>query len=130
MDYPVNKAAARHVGDLAQHYRAVGVGAIGIVQKTYFKGEPLYTRAPLFLEAQGIDHPVYYDDFSALRKMAGAARGSVGKVTPCFFMIDRDLRVRFFKRGFKCTAAFGGEVIENAAPGEHIEDYLRQLLGE
>jgi hypothetical protein len=60
---------------------------------------------------------------------------------PSFFIIDRNKRVRYFKRGFSFVSSAvseewqdqlvpGEEIIENAPPGEHIEDYLVMLLSE
>jgi hypothetical protein len=139
MGLQADHMAARHVSDLARKYRALGVRAVGFVEKTYYKGKPLYPAAPRFMRAQGITHPVYYDDFSALDQMGDAAGVSVGKVVPCFFLVDRKQRVRMFKRGFNFYAATAWTdeskrleelVYETAADGEHIEDYLKRLLAE
>ena len=135
VDLEVTRAAARHVSDLAQKYSAMGVRAVGILEN------PTTAKyAPSFLRAQGIRYPVYCDDFSALRAMGRAARQGRVKEVPCFFIIDRKRRVRFFKRGFAFTVSATladvqrtvekEKVRENAAEGERIEDYLKQLLQE
>jgi len=130
MDIAATKAAARYARDLGRLYGPTGLDVVGVVEKT-----KAFALAPAFLRAYQIEYPMYYDDYTALRKMAGAARVSVGNETPCFFLIDRALCVRLFKRGFSFTSAVSVEppgaeaaVIENAAPGESLEDYVRQLL--
>lgn len=138
MDYTFTRAAVRHVGDLAQKYERHGVRARGIVEKT-----KVAKYAPGFIRDQGMDESAYcfLDDFSALRRMGKAARESGVKELPCFFIVDRNRRVRFFKRGFSYVSSAvteeyqdrltpGEEIIESAAPGESIEDYLQQLLDE
>ena len=140
MDFTFTRAAVRHVGDLVQKYADQGVRAIGIVENT-----KVAKSAPGFVRDEGMDYSAYcyLDDFSALRAMGKAARESGVEEVPCFFMIDRSQRVRFFKRGFSFVAASvtapgesegslqqGEEVIENAPPGERIEDYLQKLLSE
>ena len=133
LDLPVTKAAARHVADLEEKYRGLGVIALGIVEKDTKDSE----RASQFMLSQGINYPGYYDDFKALRAMGRAAGAKVKKELPCFFLVDREQRVRLFKRGFSFTGWLAKyprtgdeQVVENAAPGERIEDFLRQLLDE
>jgi len=132
MDIPATRAAPKHIHDLARKYRRVGVRALSVVERT-----KTYRYAPRFLASQGIRIPTYYDDFSALRRMGRAADESVRQEVPCFFMVDGEGRVRFFKRGFSYTGAGSirtpgavDQVIENAAPNETIESFLRQLLEE
>jgi len=138
MDYTFTRAAVRHVRDLAHKYAGAGVRAIGIVENTKTAG-----AARGFLRSQGMSHSSYgyLDDFTALRKMGKAARESGVEQVPCFFIVDRNRRVRFFKRGFAFVSSAvseewqdrlvpGEEIIENAPPGEHIEDYLVKLLSE
>jgi thiol-disulfide isomerase/thioredoxin len=133
LDLPVTRAAARHVADLEEKYRGLGVIALGIVEKDTKDSE----RASQFMLSEGINYPGYYDDFKALRAMGRAAGAKVKKELPCFFLVDREQRVRLFKRGFSFTGWLAKyprtgdeQVVENAAPGERIEDFLRQLLDE
>jgi hypothetical protein len=147
MDFTYTKAAVRYADDLARKYEAHGVRAVGILERT--KAVALLQESGHsvmdFLQFQGMEYSsyCYCDDFSALRSMGKAARESgVGQV-PCFFMIDRNKRVRFFQRGFSpCTGRVVApedpnaprftkeDIVENAAPGEGIEDYLKRLLEE
>lgn len=132
MDIAATKAAAVHVRDLVRKYHRLGVSAVGVVEKSR-----TYRFAPRFMAAQSITYPVFYDNFKALERMGDAADVDVEKSVPSFFIVDRRRRVRFFKRGFSftgATPAYGGleaeRIIENAAPDQHIEDYLRRILGE
>ena len=127
-------AAAVHVRDLARKYSGLGVRAIGIVEKTI-----MHEMAPTFRRVYGISYPVYYDDFSALDDLGDAARVRAGKGVPCFFLIDRELRVRMFKRGFshwigprwsKEERRIVETLAENAPEGQHLEDFLKRLLEE
>lgn len=131
MDVHFTKAAMRHVSEMADKYADRRVKALGIVEG------PTAGHAPAFLKAQDIDCPVYCDDFSALREMGKAAAQGDAHGVPWFFILDRYRRVRFSKRGFSCTVAavtvmdvLKEEVIENAAEGERIEDYLARILAE
>jgi len=90
-------AAAMHACDLAKKYSGTGARAVGIVERTVS-----YEMAPEFKRVFEIPYPFYYDDYkmSALDKMGDAAGADVSKGAPVFFLIDRNLRVRMFKRGF------------------------------
>jgi hypothetical protein len=135
MEMPAARAAAVHVRDLQKKYARLGVDAIGIVERP--PGSRSYKAAPGYMSQNDITYPTYYDDFSALQKMGRAANENPRENVPCFFIVDRQRRVRFFKRGFSPTMAGsvqprieGVLVIENAAEGEHIEDYLKALIRE
>jgi peroxiredoxin len=132
MDFNFTRAALCHANDLAEKYRAMKVQAVAILEQTASS-----EFGPRFAKAQKLTCPLYYDDFTALRAMGRAAGVSVGRQPPCFAMIDQEGRVRFFKRGFSFFAArishpliLKEEIVENAAEGEYIEDYLQRLLRE
>ncbi len=133
LDTPVTKAAAKHVSDLEKKYGNMGVIAVGVVERNTKDFE----LASQFMLSQAMEFPAYYDDFGALRAMGRAAGVKVKKELPCFFLVDRQRRVRLFKRGFSFTGWLAmsprtgdEQVAENAAPGERIEDFLRRLLDE
>jgi len=134
LDADVGAVAARYVRDLSAKYRATGVKALGIVEKT---PTGYYRKAEAFLAAEKISFPNYYDDFSAMRDMARAAGERLDVEHPCFFIVDRELRVRLFKLGFSYTGLIlpttptGDELlIENAAAGQEMETFLKQTLQE
>ena len=157
MDVPATRAAGRYAADLSNIYGKMGLQVVGIVEKTVVpartpEGQPIegqvleaYKYAPAFMTSQGMRYPVFYDDFTALRAMAKAAREKVGNDAPMFFLVDRQQRVRFSKLGFSFVGGVGawspggwgappqltGEaLIEIAADGEHIRDYIEKLLKE
>lgn len=147
-------AMAKHVRDLVQESRSRGVRAIGIVEKTFVKNRSTgkndlvvnYRLAPLYVRAKGIKYPIYYDDSSALDTMAKAAGVESGENLPVLFIVDRDLRVRLVEQGFDYGTTTiiprdegtgldkpleaREKVIDNAPPGQRIEDYLIRLLEE
>jgi hypothetical protein len=134
MDSVANRAAVIHLDGLVDRYYRMGVRGINVVEKPPTGS---HRAAPRFLNGQGIGMKTYYDDFSGLRRMAKAARTSVKWEVPCIFLVDRRMRVRFFKKGFSFsgTAAMGprgrrSRIMQNASRGRRIEDYLRRLLEE
>jgi len=133
MALPVTRAAARHVSDLVDKYGRLGATAIGVVERNTLGSE----LAPEFMLRERIGYPVYYDNFRALRVMARAAGARARRELPCFFLVDRHMRVRMFKRGFAFAGTLAAwprtgreRVEEQAAPGERIEDFLCRLLEE
>jgi len=133
MALPVTRAAAKHVSDLVERYGPAGVTAIGIVEKKTVGSQ----AAARFMLSEGIRYPAYYDDFSALRVMGRAAGVKLKRELPCFFIVDRQMRVRMFKLGFAFVGSLamfprlqGERIEENAPPGQRIEDFLRKLLSE
>jgi len=132
VEMPAARAAARHVKDLRDKYGRLGLRAVGIVERTDH-----YKDTAAFLKEQKIDYATHYDDFAALPAMGSAAHLSLKREAPCFFIIDKQRRVRVFKRGFSFSAAASVYprdpeelIIENAAAGQHIEDYVKMLLRE
>ena len=134
MDSAANQAAVMHLDGLVNKYYRMGVRGINVVEKPPTGS---HRAAPRFLNAQGVGMKTYYDDFSGLRRMAKAARVGVKREVPCIFLVDRQMRVRLFKRGFSYarTSAAGpggrsARIMENAPRGQRIEDFLRKLLEE
>jgi hypothetical protein len=134
LDSAANQAAVVHLDGLVNKYYRMGVRGINVVEKPPTGS---HRAAPRFLNAQGVGMKTYYDDFSGLRRMANAARVRVKREVPCIFLVDRQMRVRFFKRGFSYAGTSaagprGGEarIMENAPRGRRIEDFLRKLLEE
>ncbi len=132
VDSSNGRAAMRHASDLAHTYRQWGVQAIGIVEKT-----PSASAAESFGTQQGITCPFYYDDLSALEDMSDEVGAEEDTVVPSIFIVDRQMRLRFYRAGFRYTVkAFattrpGGEgILESTPAGECIEDYLQRLLQE
>ncbi len=147
-------AMAKHVRDLVQEFRSRGVGAIGIVERATVKDPRTgksdlvanYRLAPLYVRAEKIKYPIYYDDASALKSMAKAAGVKSVKNLPVLFIVDRDLRVRFVEQGFDYGTTVivprdsgtgldkpmeaRERIIDNAPPGQRIEDHLTRLLDE
>jgi peroxiredoxin len=126
------KAVARHVSDLVQKYRQWSVRAVGIVERT-----PRAQAAESFADQQRLAFSLYYDDLSALEKMAGRMDAEEERAVPAVFIIDRKMRLRFYRPGFRFAAgAFdvrrpGAEIIWESAPaGQAIEDYLKSILSE
>ena len=128
-------AAAMHVRDLAQKYSGTGARAVGIVERTV-----THKLAPEFKRVFDIPYAFYYDDLSALQEMGKVVGADVRMGEPFFLIIDRDLRVRMFKRGFDFWSATTwseerqGTVTEvHESPEEgtvSIEDALKELLAE
>lgn len=130
IDVPPTRAALRHVDYLVKKYGEHGLKGIAIAEKTAW-----YREIPEFLRDARINLPAYLDQFTALKSLSRRAGFEDNRGIPSFFMIGPDMKIRFFKRGFSYTAAARDSltssaisVIENAAPGERIEDYVRKLL--
>lgn len=130
IDASLTKAALRHVDYLVKRYGVYGLRGVAIAEKTAG-----YREIPEFLREARINLPVYLDQFTALKTLGKSAGIKVNREIPSFFMIGPDMKTRFFKRGFSYTSATRGSftssaiaVIENAPPGERIEDYVRRLL--
>ncbi|KPK61975.1 MAG: hypothetical protein AMK73_07100 [Planctomycetes bacterium SM23_32] len=132
VDTRQGKAAARHVSDLVHKYSQWRVRAVGIVERTA-RAE----AAESFARQQGLAFSLYYDDLSALEDMADRADAEEERAVPAIFIIDRRMRLRFYRAGFRFAAgAFderrpGEEIIWESAPrGHSVEDYLRTILSE
>jgi hypothetical protein len=130
IDAPPTRAALRHVDYLVKKYDEYGLKGIAIAEKTAG-----YREIPEFLRDARINLPVYLDQLTALKSLGKSAGLEVNGRIPSFFMIGPDMKIRFFKRGFSYTSAARDSftssaiaVIENAAPGERIEDYVKRLL--
>ncbi|MHC5034652.1 MAG: redoxin domain-containing protein [Planctomycetota bacterium] len=134
MDDPAAKAAARHVSDLTRKYAQWRVRGVGIIEKT-----AAAAAGHSFAMHQGITFPLYYDDLSAVQKMSKLVGAESRAAIPAMFIVDRQLRVRFYRPGFQFVSTIAGpdarlpgaETVEESAPqGETIEDNLRRILSE
>jgi hypothetical protein len=143
MEWPAAKAVARHVSDLQRKYAEFGVRAVGLTFNT-----PSVNLADQFAGAQGIRYPFYLDDvgMSGLRRLAGKVGADEKKAMPAVFIVDRRLRLRFYRPGFAFTISEKGpregetapksedprrkDVLESVPEGQMIEDYLKIILGE
>ena len=142
MEWPAAKAVARYVSDLQRRYAQFGVRAVGILLNT-----PNVKLAHQFARWQQIRYPFYLDDLSALKKMAGKVGADDKRAMPAVFIVDRRLRLRFYRPGFAFTILEEGrkddrkgtrervdprkKTVEEAVPdGQRIEDYLKMLLDE
>jgi hypothetical protein len=125
-------AAFIHAADLASRYGELGVRAIGFVEKA-----PGYQGAGQFADTRGIRMPLYYDDLEALEELADAAGSDAEREFPAIFIVDRHLRLRFYRRKFDLgwtTKVENGrcmvEVSDTAPEGQKVDDYLRRILQE
>jgi peroxiredoxin len=126
------RAAARHVGDLVSRYNLWRVRAVGIVEK------PQSLRAvEEFANLHNLRFPIYLDDMSALKAMASEAGAADKTALPYIFIVDRQMRLRFYRAGFSFSAGYfdrrdpGTETIfENAPKGQTVKDYLERILDE
>jgi len=132
VDTSCGRVAARHVSDLVRRYRRWQVRGLAIVEKT----QPA-AAVSSFLTQHGVLLPVYYDDLSAVEEMSEEADAEHETAIPSFFIVDRQMRIRFYRAGFRYTVGAVGVrrpgtemVIESAPPGESVEDYLRVILEE
>jgi hypothetical protein len=134
MDTRPGKAAVLHVNDLLRRYANVGVRAVGIVEMTAGAKD-----ATAFADAMQIAMPFYYDDLkqSALHTLAGEVGSSVSGAVPSIFIIDRHLKLRFYRPGFHYSmtgAVVGGRTVyhfaEDAPEDQTIEYYVKELLQE
>ena len=136
MDSFSGPAAFRHVGDLARKYAGVGVRAVGIVEMT-----PSAAGAGQFADQQGIAVPIYFDDKgqSALRELTGTIGAKEARAVPSIFIVDRRLKLRFCRPGFrfaKVTKVLPGtdrkvfEIIESVPADQTIDHFLNEVLKE
>jgi len=142
MEWPGGKTAARHVADLQRKYAAHGVRAIGVALRTAH-----LNAAQSFAQKQRLNYRLFVDDLSALKKLAGAAGADEKKAVPAFFIVDRRMRLRFYRPGFLFAIGGAGtpgilgqsslnrdsalaQVGESLPVGQRIEDYLRRILDE
>ncbi|MHC4789252.1 MAG: hypothetical protein ACYS8K_08650, partial [Planctomycetota bacterium] len=70
-------------------------------------------------------------------RMADRIGAEQETAVPSIFIVDRQMRLRFFRPGFRfMTGALdprrpGGEVVQESAPrGRTVEAYLRRILSE
>lgn len=129
---PRGQWAAKYAGDLAREYSRLRVRAVGVVAKT--AGQ---TKAPAFARQVGIFMRLYFGDASqsALRTVADEAGAENERAMPATFIIDRQLRLRFYRPGFRGRKSGVQEegrsrvLIEEDVPeGQSIEEYLRKVL--
>jgi hypothetical protein len=121
--------AARHVSDLVHKYAKWRVRGVGIVEKTAHADRSL-------TYASGLAFDLYYDDLSALKEMSSEAGAEVTTAVPSIFIVDRKMRLRFYRAGFRFN--MGGirkdprtqTVMESAPAKQTIEDYLKTILNE
>lgn len=132
VDSSGGRTAVRYVNDLAHKYRELSVRGIGIAEKTQ---PPVVAAA--FAARHGITLPFYYDDLSALEEMSEEVDAEEETAVPSVFIIDREMRIRFYRAGFRYAVGARGRrmageemVYESAPAGKSIEDYLRLILGE
>ena len=128
MDSASARMAARHVSDLVRKYAAYRVRAVGIVARTAGAGAS-HTYADRF----GLAFPLYFDDLSALEEMSEQAGAKVTTAIPSVFIVDRKTRLRFHRVGFGfvLVGQAGTQTVSETAPeNQHIEDYLKTILGE
>ena len=91
---------------------------------------------------QGLQFRIYYDLYDALDRLRSAI-GATDEDRPvaAVLIIDRNLRLRFYRSQFNLVAGMVGgnnvryrpgmeEVGESAPPGKRIEDYLVKILKE
>lgn len=126
-------AAAKLAWQLDRRYGGLLMRTIGVAEKT-----AAYRLVPGFLEAQRIGYQIYYDvKFNALKKLGSAVRSRGEPALPSVFLVDREGRLRFYRRGLAYTIrgrvrgmAHLEEVLESQPEGNRIEDYLVKLLEE
>ncbi len=124
------QTALVHVRDLVSKYRQWRVRGVAIAP-----GGPADSANADFARQLGLPFPCYFDtDLSALKRLSKAADAEVRTAVPSVFIVDRKQRIRFYRGGFRYALAVGDEggnvVLETAAPGDAIEDYLKVILAE
>ncbi len=134
MDTVPGRTALLVVNDLVQRYARFSVRGVGIVEPTEHAAEAVQAAA-----SQKIRMALYFDDLKqkALRALAGAAGASNRTGFPAIFIIDRRLRLRFYRLGFRFSRASvmdNGRRVdqwnEDVPKDETIEHYLAQILAE
>ena len=133
MGFAHSQAAGKHARFLHERYRAVGLRVTGVIEKT--KG---HEYAPEYVRTKRIEYPIYYDDFSALKKISSAA--GIKRALPSIFLMDSKAHIRLYRRGFAFSSLYADttrygrpterNVLENAPEGDRIEDYVVRLLKE
>lgn len=125
------RAVAGYAQQLYNSYSDHGLRVVGLATRTPDGYAPIGN----FLQRAGIEYPVYVCGPVAFRKLASAAGSRPALLS--FFLIDGNGLVRFYRRGFRFSAA--GPTgpgaapvrwVENAPPGDRVEDYVRGLLSE
>lgn len=130
------RAAARYVSDCVEELADNRVRGIGFVEAPPIKMVVDDTKK--FRDLQGLVlEPIYYDDWSALEELLDAIDGVGEEPSAAIFIIDRRMRVRFYRGAFLFGMGQwdsdepGGEDIEESAPdGKKIRDYLIRILQE
>lgn len=120
MDTRQGKAAVLHVNELANKYAHLGVRAVSVVEPT-----EMAASAVDFAGAMQLRMPLYFDDLKqhALRKLAGGASASDRSAFPAIFVIDRRLRLRFYRPGFRYSM---WSVMDNGRKIDHWAEDLPQ----
>ena len=134
VDTPRGQALVQHASDLVRRYARLRVRSFGIVAKTANQ-----ELAPVFMGQQRIGMETYYDDadMSALRTLADAVGAEQESALPALFIVDRQLRLRFYRPGFQFVKRGmrreGRPIVrieEDAPEDEKIASHLIRLLRE
>lgn len=131
VEHPHSLAAARHVSELVRKYAQWKVRGLGIVEKT-----PQAQLSQTYAMEARLAFGLYYDDLSALKEMSSEADAKVTTAVPSIFIVDRKMKLRFYRAGFRFNmggitgAPIPATIIESAPPKQTIEDYLRTILRE
>ncbi len=134
MDTVPGRTALLVVNDLVRTYAKFSVRGVAIVEPTEHAAAAVQAAA-----SQKIMMPLYFDDVKqkALRELAGAAGASNKTGFPAILIIDRRLKSRFYRLGFRFSRASmmenGARVYEryeDVPQDETIKHYLEQLLAE
>jgi len=135
MDTPQSQACVKHISDLVGRYSQFGVRAVGVVEPTRYAED-----APDFAARHELAMPLYYDSLrqTALRKLAGEVGAKQERAVPAVFIIDRRLKLRFYRPGFRhfrrsALMPDGTGVIvigEDVPEDQTIEHFLKQILKE
>jgi hypothetical protein len=123
--------AARYVSNLVRKYAQWKVRGLGIVEKT-----PHADLSQAYAAKESLALGLYYDDLSALKRMSSKAGAEVKTAVPSIFIIDRKMRLRFYRAGFRFT--MGGvrgqpeteTILESVEKKQTIEEHLRTVLQE
>jgi len=123
-------AAARHISDLVHRYAQWKVRCVGIVEKT-----PQANLSQTYVNDAHLAMDLYYDDLSALKEMSSEADAKVTTAVPSIFIVDRKMKLRFYRAGFRFNLGrvqgpLPAAIIESAPAKQSIEDYLKTILNE
>ncbi len=137
--------AAQHVSDLAKKYAQWRVRAVGIVEMV---GDKKVTRADQIIafandiaRRTNLAMGLYFDDMdmSALAELSSAAGAKEDTAVPSILIVDRKMRLRFYRAGFRFgmsgtqdrrTGARAVVITETAPEKQRVEDYLQTVLRE